>query len=593
MVRVRLLALLAVVLIAGCGDSDLLTSDSQTVTFLHFNDLHAHLTPHRDVVSDPAGEARVVEKGGIARLATLIERERRDSDASVLMNVGDTYHGGAEALFTVGNAIAEPVAALGIDIGVPGNWDFAYGPGVTRLRYLGESALAPPLGFEGEVLRPNFPNLAANVTYGVGDPAGSTGDPFLPANALLEVGGVSVGFIGLTSDIVPRMLSILAFGLEFLQGEDAYRELIDRHASSLRAEGAEIVVVMSELGIQKDYRLAQIIAPGVDVFFSAHTHEVTHEPLTSRSGALVVEAGNDGYLGRMDVTVEDGEVVDATWELLPIDGSIEPDPHLDELVRSARAPFLEPEIDRTIPLPNTFQRLTQPIDTVVGRTDSLLHRRGALENGFARYFTEILRVLGETDAAITPGFRFDAVLGPLGAETDVVATGDVTLEDVYRLFPIPVTISRGGTTGADLRAVVESLLTNVFSPDAFSQSGGWVDGFSGLEIDVDLSRPDHDRVLEMRLRGTGEVVTDERALTLTGCSRPVDTSTNLCSHPGFVDVEPFVNPKTGERWTPVDIFIEGLKTVPPPQGETFSDTAATPLWPTTPFVQPLEGVGAR
>ena len=77
----------------------------------------------------------MVERGGLARLATLIKKIRSENPNSVLMNIGDTYHGGVEGLFTNGNAIVDPVNALGIDVGVPGNWDYAYGPGVFRLRY--------------------------------------------------------------------------------------------------------------------------------------------------------------------------------------------------------------------------------------------------------------------------------------------------------------------------------------------------------------------------------------------------------------------------------------------------------------------------
>lgn len=69
--------------------------------------------------------------------------------------------------------------------------------------------------------------------------------------------------------------------------------------------------------------------PGtVDVFFSAHTHETVFVPLQSRSGALVVEAGDDTYLGRMDIRVLNGKVVDRQWKLeavttdIPEDGAI-------------------------------------------------------------------------------------------------------------------------------------------------------------------------------------------------------------------------------------------------------------------------------
>ena len=70
------------------------------------------------------------------------------------------------------------VPALGIDVGVPGNWDFAYGALTTRLRYQEDPAwIARALDwllFDGDVERPNFPNVAANLKQTM--PPTSAGD---------------------------------------------------------------------------------------------------------------------------------------------------------------------------------------------------------------------------------------------------------------------------------------------------------------------------------------------------------------------------------------------------------------------------------
>ena len=56
-----------------------------------------------------------------------------------------------------------------------------------------------------DVRRPNYVNLGGNVTYTM--PPTLTGQPFLPATLTREVGGIKVGFIGITSDMVPLMYS--------------------------------------------------------------------------------------------------------------------------------------------------------------------------------------------------------------------------------------------------------------------------------------------------------------------------------------------------------------------------------------------------
>ena len=445
---------------------------------MHYNDLHAHLTAHADLVSDTAGQpgasVHLAERGGLARLATLIKQQRAAYPASVLMNIGDTYHGGAEALYTNGNAIVDPVNALGVDIGVPGNWDFAFSPAVTRLRYGSPTSMEKRLleaAAGMTIKRPAFPNLGGNVTLTSGSNAGQ---PLMPATAIRTIDGVQVGFIGITSDIVPEMHSVLATGMRFLSGEVAYRDYVNTHATQLRAGGAQLVVVMSELGIHKDARLADVVQPGsVDVFFSAHTHEAIFEPLKGKSGARVVEAGNDGWLGRMRVTVEAGKAPTFDWAMLPVTPDLPEDTATKALVDAARAPFLadanqDGALDTPIMLPNLSiaLTLTQPINAVAGHVDAPLDRRNALESSFNDAWSEALRSYAGTELALTPGFRFDAVLAP-GAtyEDGHVAQGDVTVEDVYRYFPIPYSMASGTISGARLQEIVESNFSGVFSPD--------------------------------------------------------------------------------------------------------------------------------
>jgi 2',3'-cyclic-nucleotide 2'-phosphodiesterase (5'-nucleotidase family) len=578
---------------------------ARTITLIHLNDLHANLVSHLDMVrvapedGRPA-EARVEMRGGVARIATLVRQIRDDSPHSLLLNVGDTYHGGVEALYTRGNAIVPAVNALGIDVGVPGNWDFAYGAVTTRLRYQADPAwLARALDwllFDGDVERPNFPNLAANLEQTM--PPTSAGERLLPGTLVLEVGGVRVGFIGLTSDIVPRMASPFAWGFDFLQGEGAYRELLDDEARKLRTGGADIVVVLSELGLHRDRRLADVVGPGIDVFFSAHTHEVTPEPLESRSGALVVEAGNDGYLGRMDLTVEGGKLVDRRWHLLDVDESVAEDPEVAALVAQARAPFLAETVAMDYPAPWVEMPLERPIDTVVGRVDSLLHRRNVLHNPFNDLLADVIRREADTQISMTPGFRFDAVVLP-----SVSTSGDpgkragrrgagITIEQIYRYLPISPTLAVGEIRGADLREILEVELVRVFSPDAFEHSGGWLGSFGGLDLEVDLSRPDGDRIRQMRLTGEAAPIDDDDVLTVASCVRPFDEEGVMCSNPNFRHIQELKNPVTGRAWTPLELLIDAFASgrvhaAASERTARITDHSGQPHWPEAPHIQPL------
>jgi len=560
-------------------------AEEELVSFIHLNDLHANLTPHSDLVrvvqADGQAVSELQNRGGIARIATLVKNLRSENTHTVLMNIGDTYHGGVEALYTRGNAIIEPVKALNIDIGVPGNWDFAYGPITTRLRYSTEPSplaeLVNKIVFKSEVKKPGYPVIAANVRKTLA--ILFEDEPLVPATHMLSRGSVKIGFIGITSDIVERMSPMLAWGFTFLQGEEAYKNLINTHAKQLREHGANLVVVLSELGLHRDHQLANVIDPGVDIFFSAHTHELTATPLTSRSGAIVVEAGNDAYLGKMNVSFNNGKPAAFNWEVLALDDTIKEDTRMAALVTEARAPFLADVIAFDYPLPGVTMPLTEPIDTVVGKSRHSLHRRNVLENPFNNLLSDAMRNYYQTDIALTPGFRFDSV---------IAANSDITLEQLYRYLPVPPLLAKGTITGKNLKAVFETELMRVFSADAFEHSGGWLMGISGLNLSVDLSQVEGQRVIAMARSKDNSPIAADDVLTVVSCIRPFDDSDVMCSNPGFESAEQLPGP-SGDGWTPLQLLRQTISTgtLPARNQKHIHDKSDTLMWPDASFLQPL------
>ena len=284
-------------------------------------------------------------------------------------------------------------------------------------------------------------------------------------------------------------------------------------------------------------------------------------------------------------------MVGRRWRLIEVDASIPEDPAVAKLVAAARAPFLASDVHMEHPMPWVDLPLNRPIDTVVGRTDVLLHRRNALENPFNDLLAETMRRSAGAQVALSPGFRFDAIVppatGPSGAPTS--ATGEITLEQLFRYLPIAPTLAVGEIRGADLRDVLETELTRVFSPDAFAHSGGWFLGVAGIEIDLDLSRADGERILAMRAADSGDTIEDDDVLSVASCVRPFDDEGTMCSNGGFHAVEPFENPETGRAWTPAELLLHALEAgvTATPAHPRITDRGATQQWPIAEFVQPL------
>ena len=581
------------------------TLNAQTVIrFLHYNDLHAHLTTHKDMFrvgegcqTDANAKTVIGNRGGVARLKTLVNQKKAENPNTIFMNIGDTYHGGVEAAYTAGNAIVDPVNALGIDVAVPGNWDFAYGPGVFRKRYTPTGPFPTLLTYalpSFAIKSPTFPVIASNLFYAKLGPMDTSpsGGLVLPPTFTKTINGVKVGLIGITSDIVPKMYIQLATGFSFTDGETAYKDLINLYASQLRSQGCQIVAVMSELGIHKDYRLAQIINVGaVDAFFSAHTHEVTYKPLTSVSGAIVVEAGNDGYLGVMDIKVEGGKVIYKNWNLEPITDSLAEDAAMVTLVNTARAPFLTANPNMADPFSVSAQTLNQPITATLGHSNGTITRMNALESSFNQAFTEIARQHAKTQIAISPGFRFDSPIAGPGYEYEdkTVADGAISVEDVYRFFPVFYTLATAKIRGDGLKTVQENILTSVFSKTIFNQAGGWVDGFAGIKATVNLNNADGSKVVSMALTNTGTPIQPTDTLTVIGCVRPNDAADILCSQAGYFAKSDYINPATGSGYTTIQLFSEYLASnkVQPASTRFTTDLSGNAEWPKNVFVQPL------
>ena len=639
----NILAIASLLFISACGGgsetSDPVNSNADiretaqevTISFIQMNDLHANLTSHNEASIIGENENLLISKaGGLSRIASKVAEIRTANSNNILMNIGDTFHGGGEALFSNGNAIVDPVNLLNIDIGVPGNWDFAYGPVVTNARFGNLT--------HDDVQRPNYDLLAANATYRIPPQLESNrlaqnalqnlfnytaGDPFLPATKIIERSGIKIGFIGITSDIVERMHPILAFNIEFLQGESEYLALISDSADQLRSDGANIVVVMSELGIQKDWALANLLDSGkVQVFFSAHTHEITQQALVSQSGALVVEAGNDSYLGQMDITFANGQMTATDWQLHYLDSNIAEDQTMLALVTQQRAPYVVdtpnlsiPSVSITsgpladlIPSPNN-QILAHGLDKVIYTSATPLHRYHSLQSDFNNFFTDLLRLDNQTDIAMTPGFRFSPVIIPSadnfsGDESDYVwqsenpeiLSGEVSVKDVYRFFPAPYNLAKGDISIGGIKSVIEQNLEAVYSTEIFNQSGGWTDGFSGIDLILDLTETNGARVKSLSFSESQTIPEDDFVISVTGCARPFDqeAETTLCSYSGFENVTPLINPQTGEAYASADYFIDQLVSNSPILNQliirrNIVDESALAQWSSSEFVQPLEG----
>jgi len=552
------------------------SSKTGKITIIHVSDVHGHMVPH-DEKFVLAGNRE--NAGGVARLATGIKeiRERVGVENTLTFMVGDSVHGGAEVLFTLGNAIMPVFNAFGIDAAVMGNWDFAYGTRVTRDRYVDglkgtipmsknnqttlSSTIPACTGKAGpadcNVIAANYPAIANNVYWFKEKAVGAARKPNLdPSNRVFqswvirEANGIKVGFVGITSSRLPVQNPLFNLGLRFTKG---YNELPGNIADA-KAAGANIIVLATELGFGDNIQMAKEIK-GIDVILSGDTHEeltkaIQIKNVFSGKKVLIIESGEDAYLGELTLEVEGNEIEHFAFKLHEMTDEV-PEDTSDYFVpggikalvaENTKGFYSGPDFKCHTFGPGGFQfgeghTLCTPLDEVAGYTEVLLERRDVIGDIMNNFIGDANMAVGKATGApisddnafaITNGFRFDIpVLGmgtPLDGPNGGVSDGAITVGEIYEYMPFTPALSLADFTGGLLRGRYEGFLEGVFDPHSFRHRGGWWMGFSDnmrLVLDLELSPTSvplqtiGGRILSMELNG--KPVDPSKIYTVVSC----------------------------------------------------------------------------
>jgi len=78
-------------------------------------------------------------------------------------------------------------------------------------------------------------------------------------------------------------------------------------------------VVLSHLGFAQDAKLVAEV-PGIDALLSGHTHNRLYRPAWVGSTPIIRSGCHGSFVGRLDLTVDGGRVIDVRHELICVDG---------------------------------------------------------------------------------------------------------------------------------------------------------------------------------------------------------------------------------------------------------------------------------
>ena len=415
--------------------------------------LEAHAFTYLDFVEAAKTYGKV---GGFAHLSTLVKKMKASRSGALLLDGGDTWQGSGTALWTNAQDMVDACKLLGVDV-MTLHWESSYG--AERVKEIEEKDFAGKIDI-----------VAQNVK------TTDFEDPVFKPYVIKNINGVPVAIVGQAFPYTPIAnprwhTPDWSFGI---RDEDMQQAVV-----AARAEGAQVVVVLSHNGMDVDLKMASRVT-GIDAIFGGHTHDGMPAPTVVENAGgktLVTNAGSNGkFLGVMDFDVKDGKVADFRYKLLPVFSNLLPaDPEMAAFIDKTRAPFLE--------------KLTEKLAV----TEGLLYRRGNFNGSWDQLIVDALIAEKDAEIAFSPGFRWGTSLLP----GDTI-TMEHLLDQTAITYPWTTLTEMSGEM---IKTILEDVADNLFNPDPYYQQGGDMVRVGGLQYTCDPNAAMGKRIDNMMLKG--------------------------------------------------------------------------------------------
>ena len=461
--------------------------DSLHLQLLSFNDFHGRL--EAEVDDDGA-----IDTAGVEYLSSnlAVRRLGYAEEQSLTVAAGDLIGGSTflSGLFH-DEPTVEALEGLGLDLSSVGNHEFDEGTDeLLRMQNGGchptDGCYFPEDPYDGA----DFPWLAANVIKK------SDGEPLLPGTAVREVEGHKVGFIGMTLEETPTLVS--PSGVSSVEFKDEV-ETANANAAALQAQGVEsIVVLLHEGGYQSAgingcegmsgpvLDIHEGLDPAIDMVISGHTHEAYVCQLEDPAGEprMLTSAASYGELitdTDLVISRTTGDVVrdEVSSVNLVVSHDVAPDPAMTEV------------LDKWVPLAD------QLAQQVVGETTEPITGDANGDRGIETPMANLVAdsILWGTDGDDEGGAQISFMnVGGVRASLD---EGDVTYEEAYSVMPFGNLLVTITMTGEQIKMALEQQ----YIPEGRSRQYLALGVSEGFSYTWDDTQPQGSKVSGMELNG--------------------------------------------------------------------------------------------
>ena len=495
--RAGRLLLLLLILAAGMWMQAAAAEDGTHVVILGTSDMHG------DIWGWSYEDGEETDNNGMARLYTYIEQIRAEYPVTFLVDGGDDLQG---TILTDDIANKEPdephpvIAAMnfmGYDAMTLGNHEFNWGvPNMLKMLRTAE-----------------FPVLSQNIRNADGELLTGAGW------TIAEHGGVRLAVIGVTTPMIQRWDGGKN-GIDDLRTEAASEAV--KLAIAEIGDRADLIMVSAHMGLDAEFdeeggsdSARKILEdnPEVDVLLVAHLHITVRRKEGNVPVGGVRNSGRE--IARFDLILdEEGNVTDAEIIIADMAG-VEPSEEIREipLVREAHEKAvllagvgLPEDVEQGPPLGYTTAKF-QPENEILDIPEGRLRDTPVIDL--------ILKVQTEVSGS-------DVSCTPLYTDTGDLPEGAVYYKDIFSIYKFDNTLCRLTVTGAELRNILEwsARHYNRWVPGDINISfdlnvpGYLYDMFSGVEYEINLSKPKGERIENVMFRGRPLQDDDELTLSL-------------------------------------------------------------------------------
>ena len=396
---------------------------------------------------------------GYANMAGLKNQALEQTPYVSVVSCGDFIQGDAIGSLSEGRFIVDIMNQVGYDVVVMGNHEFDYGFPVME-------EMASQLN--ATVVSCNLVNLNYNKTV------------FEPYK-IINYGSTKVAYVGvmtpesLTSspytfmDVEPvafdekgKLIEPVNHGGTFFYDfcADSLYKQVQKNVDAARREGAHFVVVLSHLGDELlDPSMPTSLSliketHGINVVLDGHAHHVIADTLVANKQNQMVHLSSTGSnfknIGQLTIAPDNT----LSLQLLHIDSLTMVDDSVKQLadtLKSHTLIFGQERVGRT-PFP------------LIANNDKGKRIVRCKETNLANFCTDAFRIMLGTDIAMVNA----------GGIRDNIAAGDITYNDLRRVFPFNNTVCIATLTGCQLIDVLE------FSTRFFPKESGGLMHVSGL-----------------------------------------------------------------------------------------------------------------